>query len=389
MGLIFGTIAGLLPGIHPNLVSALLLASSPFLLKFASPLVLAIFITSMAISNTYINNLPAVYLGAPDSETVLSVLPAHRLLLQGQAHKAILLMGISSLVCLIIAIISTPLLLLIIPWIYLRLKNFIVYILIISVAFLIFRESKSRAWAFFSFLLSGIFGIATFNFPNLSEPLFPMLSGMFGLSSLFLSLKDNIKIPKQEIVKTIEVKNAQKPIYITVLTGIFFSLFPGLGPSQAAIISSQLIKNITTEQFLMITGGLNTVNMLTSFITLYTIDKARNGAIVIMSQILQAFNIKYLILLLGVSLLTAGLSTIITLKISKTFSSLITKVNYQKLCWSVIIFIIIITILLANIQGLFILAVSTFIGFIPVVKGIGRSHLMGCLLLPIILYFLL
>lgn len=343
----------------------------------------------MAISNTYINNLPAVYLGAPDSETVLSVLPAHRLLLQGQAHKAILLMGISSLVCLIIAIISAPLLLLIIPWIYLKLKNFIVYILIISVAFLIFRESKSRAWAFFSFLLSGIFGIATFNFPNLSEPLFPMLSGMFGLSSLFLSLKDNIKIPKQEIVKTIEVKNAQKPIYITVLTGIFFSLFPGLGPSQAAIISSQLIKNITTEQFLMITGGLNTVNMLTSFITLYTIDKARNGAIVIMSQILQAFNIKYLILLLGVSLLTAGLSTIITLKISKTFSSLITKVNYQKLCWSVIIFIIIITILLTNIQGLFILAVSTFIGFIPVVKGIGRSHLMGCLLLPIILYFLL
>lgn len=389
LGLLFGVITGLIPGIHPNLVSTLLLASSPFLLNITSPLIVAVFITTMAISNTYLNNLPAVYLGAPDSETILSVLPAHRLLLQGRGHEAIVWMGISALFCLILTIIATPLLLLIIPSLYLLLKKYIGYILILAVSFLILRESKSKTWALICFLISGVFGIATFNFHPLSEPLFPLLSGMFGLSSLFLSLKENIKIPEQEITQIKTTQNIQKPIWITIITGIFFSLFPGLGPSQAAIISSQLIKNITTEQFLIITGGLNTVNMLTSFITLYTIDKARNGAIVVMSQILQTFNMKYLILLLGVCLIAGGLSTILTIKISKMFSSLITKINYQKLCWSVIIFIVIITILLTNVQGLFILAISTFIGFIPVVKGIGRSHLMGCLLLPIILYFLL
>ena len=52
-------------------------------------------------------------------------------------------------------------------------------------------------------------------------------------------------------------------------------------------------------------------------------------------------------------------------------------------------FIFILTIILCNPIGLVILIISTAIGLIPPEKGLPRIHSMGCLLVPIIGYFLI
>ena len=56
---------------------------------------------------------------------------------------------------------------------------------------------------------------------------------------------------------------------------------------------------------------------------------------------------------------------------------------------SVISLIIILVFILTGPLGLFILVVSSFLGMVPSLMGIGKNHLMGCLLFPIILFFLL
>ena len=54
-GLMAGTISGLIPGIHINLVSMLLFAASAFFLNFTTPIVLAVFIVSMAVTHTFLH----------------------------------------------------------------------------------------------------------------------------------------------------------------------------------------------------------------------------------------------------------------------------------------------------------------------------------------------
>ena len=162
-----------------------------------------------------------------------------------------------------------------------------------------------------------------------------------------------------------------------------------MGSAQAAIIGSTLIREVETKTFLIMIGGINTVNFVLSFISLYILDKARNGAIVAVSKLLESFSLKDLILFVGVALVAGGTATIIAIYLSKIFSKLITKVNYKLLCISIICLIAILVTILTGFLGLFILIIATAIGIIPISKNIGRNHLMGCLILPVILYFLL
>lgn len=390
LGTFLGAVAGLIPGIHPNLISVMLVSISPVLLNYVSSLFLITIIISMAIANIFLNIIPSVFLGAPDDDKVLSVLPGHRLLLQGKGHEAIMLTVIGSLASFILVLSLFPIFAPLMIFIYPILKNYIAYILIIIVFFLIFREKNSRFWAFSIFFISGILGLATLNIANLKEPLFPLLSGLFGTSLLITSVNEKVKIPKQ-IISDVQIDSSlgYRSTFIATLMGSLASFMPGLGPSQAAILGSQITKNLGDKGFLMLVGGLNTVNITLSFLTLYILNKARNGAVLTVSRIIETFNFNHLMLSIGCALVATGISVILTIKISKIFARLIEKINYKKLCLTIILFIIILVILISGFLGLLILIVSTFAGMLPTFKNIGKNHLMGCLLLPVILYFLL
>ena len=301
VGVIGGIFSGLTPGIHTNLLVTLLFSISPFLLAFTSPLIISALIVSMAITHTFLNVLPAVYLGAPDSEgKILSVLPGHRMLLQGKGYEAVALTVLGSFLAIILGIALTPLLLKFLPALYSSIKNYIGYLLVIISIYMIFRERK-KFWAFFIFMLAGIFGMSVLNL-NMKEPLFPLLSSLFGVAGLLISLKDNVKIPQQLITKiTIPKMEVVKAMSSAGIVGTFVSLMPGLGPAQAAIIGSQIIK-LTDKGFLILVGSLETLGMVTSFIAITSINKARNGAVVVISRLMETITQKDLIIFLIVFL---------------------------------------------------------------------------------------
>ena len=254
---------------------------------------------------------------------------------------------------------------------------------------MLFRE-KNKLLAIFIFILSGFFGLVVFNF-NMQNPLFPMLSGIFGISTLLISIKDKNKIPKQEDSKEIHInfKDSFKAISSGQFSGMLTAIFPGLGSAQAAIIAMQITTNLKENGFLVLIGAINTANFTMSLATLYVLNKARNGSIVAISQLVESFGIKEIIMFLCISLIAASISVFLALKIGKVFAKFISKVNYKLVVISIISLIFILSLILTGPLGIFVLLIGTFIGIIPALSGISRTHAMGCLLLPVIFYFVL
>jgi len=389
-GCFAGIITGLIPGVHINLVAVLVLSFSSTLLLFTEAKVLAIFILSMSILHTFADSCPSIFLGAPDADTALNVLPGHKLLQDGRGYEAVKLTVMGSLLGLILIVALTYIFIKTVGWGYPIISQYIVWILIVSSLFLILRDHTSKTWALIVFLMAGCLGLGVLNIPTLKQPLFPMLSGLFGTSGLLISLKDKIKIPEQKITEAnVSNKEISKALSGGVVASSLSGFLPGLGAAQAAIIASSFLKKISTEGFLVLVGSINTMVMMISFVALYVIDKARNGSVIAISKLLGSFTIGDFTLFIGAALLVGGIATFVTLKIAKTFSKIMTKINYQKVVFSIIILIMVMTYILSNWLGLLILIVSTMVGLIPPLKGIGRNHLMGCLIVPVILFFLL
>ena len=252
LGCFFGIITGLIPGIHVNLVSIVLISISPTLLAYTSPMVLSVFIICLALTHTFLDSIPSIFLGAPDPDMVLSVLPGHRMLMEGKGYEAVKLTVIGSFLCLLVTLGLIPLVIPLLPAIYSFIQPFMGWILLVVVISMIFLERglRKKSIGFYIFLQAGVLGLLVFNIPNLRQPLFPMLSGLFGTSTLLLSLGDSVKVPKQEITSTIKVGKVKtlKAVLAGVFSGSLTGLFPGLGAAQASIIGLLIVGVCPREQ---------------------------------------------------------------------------------------------------------------------------------------------
>ena len=389
VGCCLGIFTGITPGIHINLVSVIILSLSPWLLEYVSPLTLAVLIVGMTIVHTFLDSIPATFLGAPDSDEVLSVLPGHRLLLEGKGYEAVARTVVGTLASAIMMIALTPLLILGVNYLYPIVKDKISIILLVLCIFFILKEPRSKFWALLVFLLAGVLGIVTLTM-NLKDPLFPLFSGLFGTAGLLLSINDKVNVPEQKIsFPKVTKKEGFTTITSAIITGSVCSMLPGLGPSQAAMIGAQFTKSMSGPTFLMLNSALNMVNMMMSFITLYAIDKGRNGAIVVVGEIVGDIGQQELLILIAAVLVALGIGSWLALALTKVFARLMARINYKKLCISIIVFVTSLVVYMTGWMGLLIYLTAASLGLLPPVKNIGRSHMMGCLLLPIILFLIL
>ncbi|MEE9592896.1 MAG: tripartite tricarboxylate transporter permease, partial [Thermoplasmata archaeon] len=162
LGTAAGVLTGLTPGLHVNTVAALILAFQGSILAlagslfaWASPtpqdlaLMAATLVVGNVVAHTFLDYVPSIFLGAPDAETALSVLPGHRMLLQGRGLEAIRLSAWGSLVAAFLA------LLLVLPFrfvmgapvdAYEDLRPVIPYLLLLVAAILIVSDvGKTRS----------------------------------------------------------------------------------------------------------------------------------------------------------------------------------------------------------------------------------------------------
>ena len=389
LGIIVGTISGLTPGIHINMISLLVLAASPILISqfHLNIISLGVFIISVGVTHTFLDALPSIFLGCPDENTALGVLPGHRYLLRGNGLMAVKLFTIGSFVGVIAAIIIFPILYLITKYSYHILEPAFAIILIVTSVFMLWRDQK-RLWAIFVFIIAGLFGMIVFNM-NISDPLFPMLSGLFGVATLIISLNDKNTIPAQnnDTVIKLEKKKTFLSIIAGNISGFIVSTFPGLSGSIAAVISVQVVRDIKDHGFMILMGCIGTVSFILSLVALYTVNKARNGAVIVIAKLMPV-DFWTIVLFLIVSLIVASISVFLAMYFGRVFSRIITKVNYRALIFSIIAFITIMVFILCSWKGLLILTVATAIGVIPGIVKIQRTQSMACLIVPIITYLI-
>lgn len=386
LGIITGTLTGLFPGIHINLIGAILLGLSASILAFLNPLYFVIFIVSMSITHTFTDFVPSILLGCPNADTDLSTLPGHQMLKQGRGLEAINLAIYGCLAATIIFIIISFPSVFLLSFLYPLIQKIIPYILIGVVLIMIFTESKKFS-AFLVVCLTGILGLCVLNL-NIKESLLPLLSGLFGSSMLIMSIKQKTQIPKQtqEIEKP-RIKSLFKPLAGSLIASPLCGFLPGLGSGQAAILGSQISKT-DNKGFLILLGATNVFVMGLSFIGIYAISKGRTGSAVAIQQLIGEISTNTLILILFACLVSGIIAFFITLSFSKKFIKIFEKINYTKLSIITLVVLCLVVLIFSGFFGFLILIISTATGIFCISLDVKRTHMLGCLLIPTIVLYL-
>jgi len=215
-----------------------------------------------------------------------------------------------------------------------------------------------------------------------------MLTGLFGTSLLLHSLFTNPAIPEQTCNNNLFVSSSFRATIGACLGGVITGIFPGIGSAQAAIIGKTLFKKITTRGFIMLNGGVNTINFFVSLFTLHILNKARNGAVLSIKELIPSLGFGHFLLLVAASLFAAGIAALATLFLARLTTGIINKIPYKRLSIAVTGLMIGLTLLFSGLPGLLVLITATAIGLLAHLLGVGKSQCMGCILVPVLLYFL-
>ncbi|MGB9937417.1 MAG: tripartite tricarboxylate transporter permease [Methanobacterium sp.] len=340
IGVLCGSITGLIPGIHVNTVGAFIFASSPFLLVSYSPEVLCIFLISMAISHALLEFIPSIFLGVPEEGTILSILPGHQLVIEGRGKEAVRLAAIGGFGAIIVTIFLLPIFMIILPLIYGPIKPYIWILLIIIVIYMLVhlnKDFKSFLWSTVLFLLSGIVGYVMLNLPISSNvSLLCIFTGLFGVSTLLYSLQQKSFVPSQSRLHNFRINQPiLRGIFAGGIAGTILGFLPGLGPAQGSLIAQELSGGGNNENdregFLVAVSGVNTADTLFSLVMIYLIGNPRSGIAVYVNNILGDFNFNYLMFFIFTALTAVSISLFLCLKLGDKVSESIEKV-VQQLC---------------------------------------------------------
>ena len=403
LGIFSGTITGMVPGIHVNTAGAILFASSTFLLSLFSPEFLCVYLVAMSIAHALTEFVPSMLLGVPEEGTAASILPGHRMVLEGRSEEAIRIVSIGGYGAIIVTIILLPVFAVILPFFHEISKPIIWMILLVVSLYLIHkltRTNRDFLWSLFLFIISGILGYLLFQTPLPSGiSLMTIFSGLFGISTILFSLNDSSTIPAQNKFYEINLdKSMIKSIIAGGTSGAILGFLPGFGPAQGTVIAQAASgaddTSDDTTNFLLSISGLNTSDTLFSLIAIYLIGNPRSGIAVYMSYIISEFSVNHLLIFIFTSLIAISVSLILCLKLGDEFSKLMKKIDYKKLSIIVIILMIILIYIFAIVYSApilyltLMLITSTAMGLLPHYLGVGKSHLMGVLIIPaIIIYF--
>lgn len=404
IGISIGTMTGMIPGIHVNTAGAILFASSTFLLTFISPEFLCVVMVAMSIAHALIEFVPSMLLGVPQEGTATSILPGHRMVLQGRSKEVIRIVSVGGFGAIIVTIIMLPVFAVALPILHDISKPFTWMILLVASIYLTYRLTRTTRdflWSLLLFVLSGILGWIIFQTPIPSGvSLMCTFSGLFGISTILFSLNDSSTIPHQNPFYELDLDWGKfKSIFAGGITGAILGFLPGFGPAQGTVIAQAASgtndnDDDDTVNFLLATSGLNVSDCLFSLIAIYIIGNPRSGIAVYMSYLISEMSLNHLAIFIFASLIAVSVSLVLSLKLGDSFSRLMSGVDYKKLSIGVILLqILILYVFIFYYRaplGYMTLALitSTAMGMLPHYIGVGKSHLMGVLIIPAIVIYI-
>ncbi|WP_406662532.1 tripartite tricarboxylate transporter permease [Methanolobus sp. ZRKC3] len=361
----------------------------------------------------------------------MAVLPGHTLLLEGKGSEAIRLSALGSAGSVALALLIAAPMSLLFGLAYPLIQSHMALLLILVVLIMLVSEKgefvpgqgslahwKSRFYALLVFLVSGSLGLIAFKLEYLMQPLLslgepsillPLLSGLFGSSQLIISMLSNPVIPAQLPSRIeLERKRIFRGIMVGGISGSLVAWLPGISSSIATVFARLFIKQefskpshairslndetdlAPSKEFIVSVSGVNTCNAIFGLFALAVISRSRNGAMVAVNELLGdiSLNSSNMLLFLCVISLTAILSYFSTIFLGDNIHRSISKIDYSLLAYTVIAVLAIMSLLFTGLFGLMIFIVATPVGMLAPFLKIRKSHAMGVILLPVILYFI-
>jgi len=402
VGAALGTFSGLVPGIHVNTLAALMLSFYTALDSFLSDLfpsvhsgiLIASCIISAAVVHSSVDFVPSVFLGAPDPDEIMNILPGHRLLMEGKGMIAVRSAAIGSAVGSMTAVvIAIPLHHVMSSGLSDILERYTPAVLITVIALLLVKEKGSVLWAAVLMVFSGCLGYVCMSAPVPGSVipgslLFPLLTGLFGIPAMLLSTKSG-EVPEQNdpIHFPVGCKEGLKG----VLTGGVVGWFPGITATAGAAVASSFTEGTGKEGFISLVSSIGSASAVFALVTLSVTGKGRSGAMLAVSDVLgnsiSGIGTVFLAMLLTVSIAVV-LGYCITIGSGKLFSRTVAGRSLGHVNFIVIVIVIILVFLMTGILGILVLSASAALGLIPTAAGVSRVHLTGCLTVPAVFFYL-
>ncbi len=388
LGVILGTISGIIPGIHANTLAGVLLSLQVSLLAVLGPLALAGTMFAALITHTFVDAIPSTFLGIPDADTSLAVLPAHALCLEGNGEEAVRIAALGSACAMIIAVPLSIACFLLLPALQPYFDWWIGILLIASVGYLIVT-SEAPGWALAVFTISGILGTFALYYAFLSwhtlsggnAVLMPLLTGLFGISVLATATHGTMPVQQFRGIR-MEDKTIIKCSALGTLAGIAVGWLPGLSTASAnGVLASVIGYEKDRRAYILATNAANTANAFIGLAALFALSRMRNGVMVAISEL----PLPSMSELMVIGVVASCAAYVITVMLSRSAHRL-SGIDGRLVNRAVIAFIVILCGILTGPFGLVILVLATAVGFIPYLVNIPRLYCMGAIMIPVMLY---
>lgn len=397
-----GLVAGVVPGLHVNAVCALAFAAWPSLGPMG-----AVALAAMASAHAMAAVIPSTLLGAPGEDSLLSALPAHRLLLDGQGPAAIRCALDATLAGCALAVA------LLLPYKWLlgepgrlldALDAAMAWVLGAVLAFLLLRDWR-RGWTALSWraivvVLAGALGLAASRFPveaildAPASPLLPLLSGLFGAPPLLEMLRSHPRVPEQQAPER-PPAGVRRRVRSGVLAGVLASGATAVLPGMTAAVAASAARvgrrgEDDPRPVLATLSAIAGSQPVWGLAVLGLSSRARSGLAVAVQEAWPtgAWSVgapppalEWLMLAMLVGTLAGHLLASL---FARTATVRLPRVSARKLALVALLGLALVVALLAGPSGLLLFGVAVAVGLLPPACGAGRLQLTACLLVPVL-----
>lgn len=371
-----------------------------------------IFMMAMVVGWAILNTIPALFLGAPDESAIFVVLPGQKYMMQGRGYEAAALTGLGALAGIVAMAVATPVFFKALPKLrqLTRPHNFWIMGLIISYMLLsewpkgsgrqktgwgrFIDGWKNLAAGLLTFLLSGILGFIVLNKPLVPiryafQNIMPVFVGLFAIPWVIGNIFSRTEIPPQYVCRSADLPPGiwSRGGFAGFLGGMIAAFLPVVTGGIGGFIAGHVTAQRDDRLFIVSQGASKSVYYIGGFLMAFIpgLSRTRGGMAWMLRPFYQPHTYDDYWRIMGVIMLSGGVSFFLLLAYSRLMIRIINRVNYRALSVLMFFLLLAVTYAIGGPWGLALATVATAIGLIPVYFHSRRMNCMGVLLLPITL----
>ena len=413
-GTVVSSLLACLPGLHVyNVMGALVLGILALegTAWAIPPEVFVPAMTGMVVGWAILNTIPSVLLGTPDESALFTVLPGQKYLMSGRGYEGTMITGLGSLAgAFFLVLVVAPCAPRYLPVAQEVLKGHMHWVLWIIITFMLMSEwpkggNRGRAgWAKFydawktllaglaTFLLAGILGFILLTASPVShevafQNIMPAFVGLFAVPWCLLNVLSAADVPKQFVTKSLDM-NADvilRSVWSGGLGGGIAAYFPIVTGGVGGMLAGHACAQREERIFIMGQGVSKFIYYVGAFMLLFVpgLNLTRGGGAWMIKTLYTPVGWVDYFMVLGSIAIAAGVAYLLMSPLARATLWLIERLNYRQVSIWALVIIVAMVYLVTGWIGLFIAAVGTGVGLLPVLFGSRRLNCLGILLLPI------